>query len=396
MHPPSPVLTKSLTLILAICCGFSVATIYYNQAMLPLIADTFAVSTAHVGQIAMLTQLGYACGLLLFVPLGDRISRRTLILAVLCLNFISLLASATAPSYTWLLVASGLLGLSGISAQVIIPAASDLSTLEQKGAVLGLMVSGLSAGGLLARTVSGAVSGWLGWRGMFAVAAALDVLLFMAILTRMPVSISTSKLAYGALLKSLWGLARQYPTLRQSALKGALVFGALNVFWGSMAALLALPPYGFSSAQAGLVGLSAIVGILCASTIGQQTRRHGRLLERAGITTVLVAFILIYSLGLSGWWWPILIAATFLDLGNRTNQLANQTRVLALEPSATSRLNTVFMVVYFIGGALGSAAGAFASQHYGWQGQALTGAAFAGLALLMTLFSGTTHKATPT
>lgn len=396
MHPHSPVLTKGLTLLLAICCGFSVATIYYNQAMLPLIANTFEVSTAHVGQIAMLTQLGYASGLLLFVPLGDRISRRTLILAVLCINFISLLASATAPSYAWLLVASVLLGLSGISAQVIIPAASDLSEPAQKGAVLGLMVSGLSAGGLLARTVSGVVSGWLGWRGMFAVAAALDVLLFMAILTRMPVSVSTSKLAYGALLKSLWGLARQHATLRQSAIKGGLVFGALNVFWGSMAALLALPPYGFSSAQAGLLGLSAIVGILCASTIGQYTRRHGRLLERVGIATVLVAFILIYALGPQGWWWPILIAATFLDLGNRINQLANQTRVLALDPAATSRLNTVFMVIYFIGGALGSACGALASEHHGWQGQALTGAAFAGAALLLTLFSAKTHKSMPT
>lgn len=396
MQPHAPALTKGLTLILAICCGFSVATIYYNQAMLPLIADTFGVSTAHVGQIAMLTQLGYACGLLLFVPLGDRISRRTLILAVLCLNFASLLASATAPSYAGLLVASVLLGLSGISAQVIIPAASDLSAPTQKGAVLGLMVSGLSAGGLLARTVSGVVSGWLGWRGMFALAAALDVLLFMAILTRMPASVSTSKLAYGALLKSLWGLATQYPALRQSAIKAALVFGALNVFWGSMAALLAAAPYGFSSAQAGLLGLSAIVGILCASTIGRQTRRHGGLLEWLGITTVLAAFVLIYLFGPQGWWWPILIAATFLDLGNRINQLANQTRVLALEPAATSRLNTVFMVVYFIGGALGSASGAFASAHYGWQGQALTGAAFAGLALLLTLLNGTTRISTPT
>ncbi len=396
MQPHSPALTKGLTLILAICCGFSVATIYYNQAMLPLIAGTFEVSTAHVGQIAMLTQLGYACGLLLFVPLGDRISRRTLILAVLCINFVSLLASASSPSYSWLLVASVLLGLSGISAQIIIPAASDLSEPHQKGAVLGLMVSGLSAGGLLARTVSGVVSGWLGWRGMFALAAALDVLLFLAILTRMPVAVSTSKLAYGALLKSLWGLARQHATLRQSAIKGGLVFGALNVFWGSMAALLALPPYGFSSAQAGLLGLSAIVGILCASSIGEQTRRHGQLLEWIGIGTVLVAFLLIFTLGPHGWWWPILIAATFLDLGNRINQLANQTRVLSLEPAATSRLNTVFMVVYFIGGALGSASGAFASEHFGWHGQALTGAAFAGLALLITLFSGTTRRPTPT
>lgn len=394
MHPHASPLTKGLTLILAICCGFSVATIYYNQAMLPLIATTFGVTTAHVGQIAMLTQLGYACGLLLFVPLGDRISRRTLILAVLCLNFAALLASATAPSYAWLLLASVLLGLSGISAQVIIPAASDLSDPAQKGAVLGLMVSGLSAGGLLARTVSGVVSGWLGWRGMFALAAALDVLLFLAILTRMPLSVSSSKLAYGALLKSLWALARQHSTLRQSAIKGGLVFGALNVFWGSMAALLALPPYGYSSAQAGLLGLSAIVGILCASSIGRQTRRHGSLLELIGITTMLVAFLLIYTLGPQGWWWPILIAATCLDLGNRINQLANQTRVLALEPAATSRLNTVFMVVYFIGGALGSASGAWAGEHFGWHGQALTGIAFAGAALL--LFAANRAKPQPT
>lgn len=391
-HPP---LTTGLTLILAICCGFSVATIYYNQAMLPLIAGTFEVSTAHVGQIAMLTQLGYACGLLLFVPLGDSISRRTLILAVLCLNFVSLLASATAPSYAWLLVASVMLGLSGISAQVIIPAASDLSDPANKGAVLGMMVSGLSAGGLLARTVSGVVSGWLGWRGMFALAAALDTLLFLAILTRMPVSVSVSTLKYSALLKSLWSLAKTHSTLRRSAIKGGLVFGALNVFWGSMAALLALPPYGFSSAQAGLLGLSAIVGILCASSIGRQTRRHAVRLEWIGISTVLAAFGLIFVFGPQGWWWPILIAATFLDLGNRINQLSNQTRVLALDPTATSRLNTVFMVVYFIGGALGSAAGALVSEHYGWQGQALTGVAFAGTALLMAL-SSTARTSTAT
>lgn len=392
MTSQRPALTSGLTLLLAICCGFSVATIYYNQAMLPLIANTFEVSTAHVGQIAMLTQLGYACGLLLFVPLGDSISRRTLILAVLCVNFASLLASATAPSYEWLLVASIMLGLSGISAQIIIPAASDLSDPAHKGAVLGMMVSGLSAGGLLARTLSGVVSGWLGWRGMFALAAAFDTLLFLAILTRMPVSVSASTLKYSALLKSLWGLARTHSTLRQSAIKGGLVFGALNVFWGSMAALLAQPPYGFSSAQAGLVGLSAIVGIVCSSSIGRQTRRHARPLELAGIATVLCAFVLIFAFGPQGVWWPILIAATCLDLGNRINQLSNQTRVLALDPAATSRLNTVFMVVYFIGGALGSACGALVSEHYGWQGQALTGVAFAGTALLMALFSGMTRR----
>lgn len=382
MQATPPGLSRATAFTLALCCAFSVATIYYNQAMLSLIGDSFALGTAQVGQVAMLTQVGYAAGLLLFVPLGDRLVRRRLILALLVGNALSLLAAALAPSFALLLAASALVGLSAVSAQVIIPAATSLAASEQRGWALGLMVSGLSAGGLLARTLSGGVSHWLGWRGMFLLAALLDALLFAAILLRMPLTRPTSDQPYPALLRSILGLLREHPALRWSSLAGALTFAALNVFWGSMAALLAQPPYGYSSAQAGLFGLSAIAGILAASFLGRLTQQHGMRLSYLGAGALLATFTGLYLAGPLGLWLPLLLAATLLDIGNRANQLANQARVLALAPDAVSRLNTAFMVSYFAGGAAGSALGAVAAGHAGWHGLALVGAGFALAALL--------------
>ncbi|MDB5979790.1 MAG: hypothetical protein JWQ69_805 [Pseudomonas sp.] len=381
-------LSSGLAITLALCCGFSVANIYYNQTMLPLIGESFGVSGAHVGQIATLTQVGYALGLLLFVPLGDRITRRSLILMMLSVNFLSLLASASAPSFFWLLMASTVLGMSAVSAQIIIPAATTLATPAQRGAVLGLMVSGLSAGGLLARALSGVVSGWVGWRGMFFAAAGMDTLLFLAILTRMPVIKASSTLAYFDLMKSLWKLVRDHPTLRRSSLTGGLIFGALNVFWGSMASLLAQAPYHYSTGQAGLFGLSAIVGIVAASSIGKLTQQYGIKLSYIGISAVMGTYIcLFFGAGL-GWWWLILLGATALDIGNRANQLANQSRILSLAPDAVSRLNTVFMVTYFMGGALGSALGSSAAGYFGWQGLSVVGSLFAVTGLLSVVLFG--------
>lgn len=380
-------LSRGLAITLALCCGFSVANIYYNQAMLPLIGESFGMSGARVGQIATLTQVGYALGLLLFVPLGDRITRRSLILMMLSVNVLSLLASAIAPSFSGLLVASTVLGMSAVSAQVIIPAATSLATPGQRGSVLGLMVSGLSAGGLLARALSGVVSGWIGWRGMFFAAAAMDCLLFTAILTRMPMTKASSSLPYLDLMKSLWKLVHDHPTLRRSSLTGALIFGALNVFWGSMASLLAQAPYHYSTGQAGLFGLSAIVGVVAASSIGRLTQQYGIKLSYIGISAVLGTYVcLFFGAGL-GWWWLILLGATALDIGNRANQLANQARILGLAPDAVSRLNTVFMVTYFMGGALGSALGASAAGYFGWQGLAAVGVLFALAGLLAAVLS---------
>jgi predicted MFS family arabinose efflux permease len=373
MKSSTQTLTAFDAVVLSICCGLSVATAYYNQAMLPLMGDSFAVSAASTGQIATATQLGYALGLLLFVPLGDRVQRRHLIVALLVGNVASLLWCASTGSFSGVLISSVAVGVSAISAQIIIPGAMSRVGPEHRGRVLGLMVSGLSAGGLLARTVSGALGHWLGWRGMFMVAAGIDVLVLLAILMRMPRSEKSITLPYGALLRSLWQLLDDHPSLWRSAVCGGLLFGALNVFWGAMAGLLAQPPYGFSTLQSGLIGLSAIVGIACASTLGRWTRHHGLRLSLIGAGAMLVAFVALGFAGTLAWMPLVLIAATCIDLGNRANQLTHQSRVLALQPDAVSRLNTVFMTVYFIGGALGSSFGASVAGHYGWPGMAVAG-----------------------
>ncbi|WP_277587919.1 MFS transporter [Pseudomonas chlororaphis] len=183
MKSTTQTLTAFDAVVLSICCGLSVATAYYNQAMLPLIGASFAVSTAHTGQVATATQLGYALGLLLFVPLGDRVLRRNLIMTVLACNIASLLWCADTGSYSMLLVSSVAIGVSAISAQIIIPGTMTWVGAQHQGRVLGLMVSGLSAGGLPARTVSGALgsslgaaaAGLYGWQGMSAAGALLAV-----------------------------------------------------------------------------------------------------------------------------------------------------------------------------------------------------------------------------
>jgi predicted MFS family arabinose efflux permease len=377
MKSSSQALTAFDSVVLSICCGLSVATAYYNQALLPLIGDSFAVSTAHTGQVATATQLGYALGLLLFVPLGDRIQRRHLIMALLSVNVVSLLWCASTRSYGALLFSSVAVGVSAISAQIIIPGTMARVDAEHRGRVLGLMVSGLSAGGLLARTISGALGHWLGWRGMFMAAAGIDLVVLLAIATRMPRSEVFINLRYAALLHSLWGLLRRHTALWRSALCGGLLFGALNVFWGSMAGLLAQSPYGFSTLQSGLIGLSAVVGIGCASTLGRWTRQHSQRMSVLGAGVMLAAFMMLAFVGEVALTPLVLLAATCIDLGNRANQLAHQSRVLALEADAVSRLNTVFMTVYFIGGALGSSFGASAAGHYGWPGVAAAGALLA-------------------
>ncbi|MGY2284504.1 MFS transporter [Pseudomonas gingeri] len=377
MKSTKQALTAFDSIVLSICCGLSIATAYYNQAMLPLMGDSFSVSTAHTGQVATATQLGYALGLLLFVPLGDRVQRRNLIMILLAGNIASLLWCAGTRTYDALLLSSVAVGVSAISAQIIIPGVMAWVDAQHRGRMLGLMVSGLSAGGLLARTVSGALGHWLGWRGMFTVAAGLDVLVLLAIAWRMPRSEISISLPYGALLGSLGGLLRRYPSLWRSALCAGLLFGALNVFWGSMAGLLTQPPYEFSTLQSGLIGLSAVVGIASASTLGRWTRQHSLRLSCLGAVLMLVAFAVLAFAAEAKLILLVLLAATCIDLGNRANQLSHQTHVLALQPDAVSRLNTVFMMVYFIGGALGSSVGAMAAGHYGWPGMAATGALLA-------------------
>lgn len=380
-NPSTPFATIA---VMAVACGFAVANIYYNQSMLPLLAATFQRSTSEAGQIATITQLGYAAGLFLFVPLGDRVARKPLILALLGANTLALIGSALASTFAGLLIVSVLLGLTSISAQIIIPAASLLAAPAERGKVLGILISGLSSGILLARTVSGFVGGYAGWRAMYGIAAGLDVVLVLLIALRLPSASSATNLSYPALLRSVLSLLHKEPVLRVTAVTGALMFAAFSSFWGSLAFLLAQPPYGFGSDVAGMFGLAALIGIALSTGIGS-------LSDRLGARRVLPGGALVLALASASLWFGassfvmLVVAAILIDIGNRAGLIAGQARIYALSVEARSRLNTVFMVLYFIGAAAGSASGAVAADHFGWHGVAVAGSLLALVAFAIQL-----------
>ncbi|KVP48746.1 MFS transporter [Burkholderia ubonensis] len=365
---------------LSAACGFAVANLYYSQPLLPQMAATFGSDASAQGAIAMLTQAGYAAGLLLFGPLGDRIDRRRLITALLLTNMVGLALCATAANLNGLLVACVVVGLTAVSAQIIIPAVSGLADPALRGQTVGRLMSGLFAGTLLARTASGYVGAHAGWRAMFMLAAVLDAALIALVWRHLPHTRPDSDLSYPKLLASLGQLLKQQPLLREACLAGFLLFAAFNVLWGSLALMLARPPYGYGSEVAGLFGMVGVTGMLASPTIGRLTDHWGgRRVVATAAALVMLAFALVAG-SMQGIGF-LIAGVVILDLGSRASLVANQTRLYAALPHARGRLNTVFMTCYFLGGAAGSALGTAMAGRFGWSGVASAGVLCAALAL---------------
>lgn len=365
-------LTKQFILILAIASGLSVANMYYNQPLLADIGRTFQASSNAVGYVSMLTQIGYALGMLLFVPLGDIRERRTLISGLLIAVSLSLVGFATAQNLVWMYIASFAIGITTVVPQVIIPLSAELALPEERGKVIGTVMSGLFFGILLARTISGIIGDMFGWRAMYWIAAVIMLLLSLILYQLIPKTKPENNSSYTDLLKSMGNLIRRYSTLREASLIGACMFGGFSVFWTSLAFFLEGEPYHYSSSITGLFGLIGVAGAAGAPFIG---RLADRIAPKKIVGILLLLTLIAYGFfGLAGITiWSLIAGVIILDLGVQGSQVSNQTRIYALEPAARSRINTVFMVSTFTGGAIGSTLGSFAWQHWGWSGVCLMG-----------------------
>lgn len=371
--------------LMALCCALAVSPIYYHQPLLPQIASTFAVASPRGSLIATLTQLGYAMGLLVFVPLADGAQPRTLASRAIIANAVALVACAAAPSFFALALCSFLVGMTSISAQIIIPAVSGMATPETRGRVVGSLLGGLSSGVLLARTLSGIVGALWGWRSIFVIASAIDIVLLFVI-RELPVSSSLATIRYRELVHSLAGLVRQERLLRLSASMGFLVFAAFSALWATLAVLLERPPYHYGPATIGAFGLIGLVGLSVSAQLGAIVDRAGaRRVATAGALTVAIAFAFIAAGGHSLSW--LIVGMVLLDLGNRAGFIANQARIYALRPEARSRMNTVFMVSYFLGGAFGAALGGAGALRAAWLGLSAIGALLALAAVVVNTFA---------
>jgi predicted MFS family arabinose efflux permease len=351
--------------LLALSVGIIVANIYYVQPLLASMAKAFSVTPAMIGVVAMLTQVGTALGMLLFVPLGDSTDRRWLLTLLLAGATVALCGVATAQNLTWISIASFAVGLCGAAVHVIVPFAAQLAPEESRGRVLGTVFSGLLLGILLARTFSGIVASFFGWRSVYAIAALGMVALLLVLRAQLPSLPPQQKIPWPRLMRSLGDLVRDHPGLRESAFLGAAMMFAFSAFWTTLAFLLQTPPYHYGSSVAGLFGLVGAAGALCAPLVGRfADRRSPRLTLLLALITTIASFVLLGVLGktMAG----LIAGVVLLDVGVQSGHVANQTRIYALDPAARSRLNTVYMCCYFSGGSLGSWLAAWCWSYKGW------------------------------
>jgi predicted MFS family arabinose efflux permease len=368
--------------IMAICTGLIVANIYYCQPLIVLISKSFAISETKGGRIPFLTQLGYAIGLLFFVPLGDKIERRRQIIWMAAAAVGALVLAACASSLIVLEVASVLIGATSVIPQLILPMSAHLASPARTGKVIGSIMSGLLIGILLSRTLSGFVGAWLGWRGMFWVAAGITFSLLLIIRLTFPVSRPGFTGSYGSLMRSLLTLAKEQPVLREAATINALAFSTFGMFWTTMVLHLSGAPFHYKSNVIGLFGLAAAAGALAAPLVGGSAdKRNPRITIGYGLGMLVLSFVLLYV-------WAdtvpgIIAGIVLLDLAMQCIHVSNQSRVYALIPEARNRLNTVYMTVSFIGTSMGSAIGLFAWDKGGWAGVCLAGVLLTLSALLI-------------
>ncbi|MEZ2306264.1 MFS transporter [Paraburkholderia sp. SIMBA_055] len=370
---------RGLLLLLATIAGVAVANIYYNQPLLDNFRQSFPASASWVGVVPAVTQLGYAAGMLLLAPLGDRFDRRALILLQTAGMCIALVVAAAAPALPILVAASLAIGVLATIAQQAVPFAAELAPPSQRGHAVGTVMSGLLLGILLARTAAGFVAEYFGWRAVFAVSVLALLALAVVIVLRLPKSKPTSTLSYGKLLVSMWHLVVEHRALREASLTGAALFAGFSIFWSVLALLLAGPPFHLGPQAAGLFGIVGAAGALAAPLAGKFADRRGpRAIITLSIVLVAISFVVFgfSAKSIAG----LVIGVIVLDVGVQAAQISNQSRIYALKPDARSRVNTVYMVAYFIGGALGSAVGAAVWPVFGWVGVSVAGLVFAGLA----------------
>jgi predicted MFS family arabinose efflux permease len=375
--------SAGVTLLLAAACGLIVANLYYAQPLAGPIGASLGLSPGATGLIVTLTQIGYGLGLLFIVPLGDRVETRRLVSALIGLVAIALLCAGLSTAPVPFLGAMLAIGLVSVAAQVLVPHAAHLAPPEQRGRMVGNVMSGLLTGIMLARPAASFVAQAASWHTVFflsaAVMAALLVLLGVALPPRQP----AAALPYGRLLASMAHLARTSLVLRRRALYQAAMFGAFSVFW-TTAPLRLAQEFGLSQSGIALFALAGVTGAIASPIAGRLADAgHGRAATFLAMGCAIAAFVLsrVGAAGSTTALAAMVAAGIVLDFGVTTNLVVGQRAIFALGDDVRSRLNGLYMATFFGGGAIGSAFGGLAFAHAGWAGAAWLGMALPAAAL---------------
>lgn len=375
---------RRLIALLAVGCGATVANLYYAQPLLSAIGAHFGVSDGTAGLLVTVSQVAYGLGLVFLAPLSDLVDRRKLVATLLAISCVALAGAAAAPQFAVLALAIGVASATSVVAQVLVPFAATLAPEGERGQVVGMVMSGLLSGVLLARTLAGLVAGAAGWRTVFALAAVGMAVLALALWRAMPRLRPSTDLGYRALLASIGALIRREPVLRRRMLFGACGYAGFSLVWTTLTFLLSDPPFGFGESTIGLFGLVGLGGAVGAMRMGRlHDRGHGRIATGAVLAAILLSWPILY-LGRESV--PaIILGLVLLDFGVQAQNVLSQGVIYALGRETTGRVTTAYVTSNFVGGAIGSASGAVAWSAGGWLPVCAVGFGIAATALLAWL-----------
>ncbi|WP_430252420.1 MFS transporter [Neorhizobium sp. DAR64860/K0K1] len=372
--------------LFALAAAIMVANIYYSQPLLAVIGRSFGVEPANAGYMVTLTQLGYGLGVLFIVPLGDGVDRRKLASYMLAACVVTLVGTALSPTFLTFAVMQLLMGMTACATMVVIPYVASRSPEEVRGRRVGMVITGLLLGILLARTVSGLVAELVGWRWMYVFAAMGVATLWFGLRRTMVSDVQTAPVHYLGLMRSIVALFREERAVRHRSFYCLLGMGSFSALWTGLTLHLASAPYHFSSATIGLFGLVGAAGALSAGYAGRLADRGLVSLLTGGLATMLAASWLLMAVG--GHSIPLLIAGILtLDVAAMGLQVVHQSVLYKLTTNAQSRITSIFVTSGFVGMPIGSALSSLAFAHLGWQGVCIVGGGMPVLLLLHWLWT---------
>ncbi|AXI02424.1 MFS transporter [Aquirhabdus parva] len=375
--------SRALIFLLACSCGLIVANLYYAQPLIGLIAPDIHLSPVASGLIVTLTQIGYCLGLLLLVPLSDLLENRKLVLWGMGGGLLTLIAAALSQTAMVFLFSCFCIGLGSISAQILILVAAHMAPAEVRGRVVGKVMSGLLIGIMMARPVSSFIAASLGWRSVYELSAVAMVILMGVLWRLLPSRVPEAQQHYPELIGSLWKLFVHTPELRRRAAYQATLFASFSLYWTAVPLILASPRFGLTQNGIGLFALVGGAGAVAAPIAGWLAD-HGKshLTTGLSITIVALAFLLAWYGGLHSLV-ALLVAGVILDFGVQTNLVVGQRTLFSLGEHARGRLNGLFIAIFFLGGAVGSALASVSYNYGGWPLVCVIGMIFPILALFL-------------
>ena len=362
---------KSLLWLMAIACGLCAGANYYCQPLIHSIQQYFHVPESQVALTVTFAQVSYALGLLFIVPMGDIVNKTKFIPLLMVMTAIGLFLCAFAINLPMLWLGTMITGLFSVAAQVLIPLATMAVKPEKTGEVVGFLMSGLLVGLLLSTSLAGLMSNLFNWKLIYMLSAILMLMLAFLLKTKLP-HITILKMSYTQIFKSMAILLKQEQRLGFRSLIGGFVFAAMSTLFSTIAILLTSSPFHLSDVLVGVVTLAGVFGALSTTKIGKiADQGHTLSLTWIGLLTLIVSWFFLYFGGQS--LLSYMIGYGVISLGLTIVHTSNQNIIFRLRPDAKSRINSIYMTSYFIGGACGSALGVYAWHHGGWKMTCIAG-----------------------